>query len=107
MVYQLGDSVAGFAYSFGGTCFILFIMNIVPGLSLRASEEAEILGMDDAEIGEFAYDFVELTREVITDMDDPQGQYPNDPQGMPMGMNMEMDMHEKSYSPRHDSIEAH
>ncbi|KAI9801035.1 MAG: ammonium transporter Amt1 [Sarcosagium campestre] len=65
--YQLADSVAGFAYSFGGTCLILFIMNLIPGLSLRASEEDEVLGIDDAEIGEFAYDFVELTRDVVTD----------------------------------------
>lgn len=65
--YQLADSVAGFAYAFGGTCIILFIMNLIPGLSLRASEEAEILGIDDAELGEFAYDYVELTRDVIAD----------------------------------------
>ncbi len=52
--YQLADSATGFAYSFGGTCIILFIMNLIPGLSLRASEQAEVLGMDDAEIGEFA-----------------------------------------------------
>ncbi|EPS40753.1 hypothetical protein H072_5412 [Dactylellina haptotyla CBS 200.50] len=65
--YQLADSVAGFAYSFGGTCIILFVMNLVPGLSLRASEEAEVLGIDDAELGEFAYDYVELVREVVPD----------------------------------------
>jgi hypothetical protein len=29
-------------------------MNLIPGLSLRAPEEDEILGIDDAEIGEFA-----------------------------------------------------
>lgn len=29
-------------------------MNLIPGLSLRASEDAEILGIDDAELGEFA-----------------------------------------------------
>jgi len=29
-------------------------MNFSPGLSLRASEEDEIMGIDDAEIGEFA-----------------------------------------------------
>lgn len=52
--YQLADSVAGFTYSFGGTCIILFTMNLIPGLSLRASEEAEVLGIDDAELGEFA-----------------------------------------------------
>lgn len=52
--YQLADSISGFAYSFGGTCLILFVMNLIPGLSLRASEEDEINGIDDAEIGEFA-----------------------------------------------------
>ncbi|KAK3941510.1 ammonium transporter [Diplogelasinospora grovesii] len=66
---QLADSVAGGCYSFVGTSVILFIMNLIPGLHLRASEEAEILGIDDAEIGEFAYDYVELTREVLNDMD--------------------------------------
>lgn len=51
--YQLADSVSGGAYSFILTTAILFIMNLIPGLHLRASEEAEILGIDDAEIGEF------------------------------------------------------
>ena len=42
---------------------------MIPGLRLRASEDAEILGIDDAEIGEFAYDYVELTREVLNDVE--------------------------------------
>lgn len=54
LCYQLADSLAGFAYSFGGSCIILFLINLVPGLGLRATEEAEVIGMDDAEIGEFA-----------------------------------------------------
>ena len=66
---QLADSFAGGCYSFVGTCIILLIMNFIPGLNIRAKEEAEILGIDDAEIGEFAYDYVELTREVLTDVD--------------------------------------
>lgn len=66
---QLADSFSGGCYSFVGTCLILFIMNMIPGLTLRATEEAEILGIDDAEIGEFAYDYVELTREVLNDVD--------------------------------------
>ena len=33
-------------------------MHYIPGLRMRASEEAEILGIDDAEMGEFAYDYV-------------------------------------------------
>ncbi|PBP22576.1 ammonium transporter [Diplocarpon rosae] len=73
--YQIADSVAGAAYSFFGTCIILCVMNLIPGLSLRASEEAEILGIDDAEIGEFAYDYVELTREVLNDTDDAVSKY--------------------------------
>ena len=54
LAYQLADSVAGFAYAFCGTCIILYVMNLIPGLSLRVSEEAEVMGIDDAEIGEFA-----------------------------------------------------
>jgi len=60
--YQLADSVSGFSYSFGMTCIILFLMNLIPGLSLRVSPEEEELGLDDAQLGEFAYDYVELAR---------------------------------------------
>jgi Amt family ammonium transporter len=38
-------------------------MNLVPGLSLRASADEEVIGMDEAQLGEFAYDYVELRRE--------------------------------------------
>lgn len=38
-------------------------MNLVPGLSLRATEDEEAIGIDDAQMGEFAYDYVELRRE--------------------------------------------
>lgn len=54
IVYQLADSAAGLAYSFVGTCLILLLINFIPGLYLRATEEDEIMGMDDTEIGEFA-----------------------------------------------------
>lgn len=39
-------------------------MHYIPGLRLRASENAEILGIDDAEMGEFAYDYVGLDQEI-------------------------------------------
>ena len=55
--YQLADSVSGMTYSFVMSCIILFLINLVPGLQLRASEGSEIMGMDDAEIGEFAVSF--------------------------------------------------
>lgn len=72
--YQLADSVAGMTYSFVLTCLILgaldFIGKFVPVLKLRATEEEEVLGIDDVEIGEFAYDYVELTRDVKSPDDD-------------------------------------
>jgi hypothetical protein len=46
------------------------IMNFIPGLSLRSSEEDEIMGIDDAEIGEFAVSFFcshKPIRTLITD----------------------------------------
>ena len=98
--YQLADSVSGGVYSFGGTCLILFVMNLIPGLSLRASEEAEILGIDDAEIGEFAYDYVELTREVLNDMEDAESKYSaSHPQ--------HVHVHEKLSSPSREHVPGH
>jgi Amt family ammonium transporter len=44
-------------------------MHFIPGLSLRCTEEAEILGMDDAYMGEFAYDYVGLEAEIGHDIE--------------------------------------
>ncbi|KAL1955132.1 hypothetical protein VTO42DRAFT_8996 [Malbranchea cinnamomea] len=66
LAYQLADSVSGMAYSFFGSCTILFLINLIPGFRLRASEDAEIMGIDDAELGEFAYDYVEVTRDIVS-----------------------------------------
>ena len=83
--YQLADSLAGGGYSFAATCIILGCIDgvgrFVPLLKLRASDDEEVLGIDDIEIGEFAvrflllsrlrrslaqYDYVELTRDLQT-----------------------------------------
>jgi len=64
LAYQLADSCAGFGYSFVMTTLILWVMHYIPGLRMRTSEESEILGMDDAEMGEFAYDYVGLEQEI-------------------------------------------
>jgi Amt family ammonium transporter len=42
-------------------------MNLIPGLSLRVTPEEEELGLDDCQLGEFAYDYVELTRHMADD----------------------------------------
>lgn len=39
-------------------------MNLIPGLSLRVSADEESAGLDDGQLGEFAYDYVELSRHV-------------------------------------------
>lgn len=89
LAYQLCDGVSGLAYSFTLSCLILFILNFIPGLHLRASEQEEIMGMDETEIGEFAYDvsvsgdhetvailtemflqYVELSRDVVNGLEE-------------------------------------
>jgi hypothetical protein len=44
---------------------LAFTINRIPGLHLRATEEAELLGMDDDQLGEFAYDYVEVRRDYL------------------------------------------
>ncbi|KAJ9663802.1 ammonium transporter Amt1 [Coniosporium apollinis] len=96
--YQIADSLSGGAYSFFGTCLILAILDYIgkflPIFRLRASEEDEVLGMDDAEIGEFAYDYVELTREVAMPVDEDdlsRRSIPNE------GSSVQVNPHEKDF----------
>lgn len=52
-------------YSFVVSALLAFVIDKIPGLKLRASEEAELLGMDDDQLGEFAYDYVEVRRDYL------------------------------------------
>ena len=63
--YQIADCCAGFSWSFVLTCIILFLINLIPGLHLRVSAEDEELGIDDVQLGEFAYDYVEVQRHTV------------------------------------------
>lgn len=56
--------MAGMGYSFVMTTLILWIMHFIPYLSLRIPEEAEIVGIDDYEMGEYAYDYVGLEQDL-------------------------------------------
>ena len=62
--YQLASSVCGFLWSGGVSAIILLIMKYIPGLHLRVKEEDEALGIDETQLGEFAYDYVEILRDV-------------------------------------------
>jgi len=69
---QLADSVSGLSYSFVMTTIILWVMHFIPFLPLRCDEETEIIGIDDAEMGEFAYDYVGVEAELL-----PRHEYNN------------------------------
>jgi len=73
LAYQLADSAAGLSYSFVMTTIILWIMHFIPGMRLRCSEETEIIGVDDAEMGEFAYDYVGIDTELGPRPEYPEG----------------------------------
>jgi len=62
---QVAYIVACTAYAFVVSALLAFVINKIPGLHLRASEEAELLGMDDDQLGEFAYDYVEVRRDYL------------------------------------------
>jgi Amt family ammonium transporter len=62
---QIAYAVACSAYAFVMSAIIAKLIDLVPGLHLRASEEAELLGMDDDQLGEFAYDYVEVRRDFL------------------------------------------
>ena len=62
---QLAYVVAATGYAFVMSLILAYIINYIPGLRLRASEEAELLGMDDDQLGEFAYDYVEVRRDYL------------------------------------------
>lgn len=62
---QIAYIAACSAYTFVVTLIICYGLNYIPGLKLRADEEAELLGMDDDQLGEFAYDYVEVRRDYL------------------------------------------
>jgi Amt family ammonium transporter len=62
---QLAYVVAVTAYSFVVSAILAYAVNAIPGLHLRASAEAELMGMDDDQLGEFAYDYVEVRRDYL------------------------------------------
>ena len=65
MYIQVAYIVACSAWAFVISAAIAYAVNAIPGLHLRASEEAELLGMDDDQLGEFAYDYVEVRRDYL------------------------------------------
>jgi len=61
--YQLSGAVAVSAYAFVVTLILCIIIDYIPFLGLRATEEGEVVGIDLLELGEFSYDYVHHRRE--------------------------------------------
>lgn len=70
LVIQLADGATGLGYSLVVTCLILFAISHIPGMHLRVSDAEEVLGIDECEIGEFAYDYVEIDRDVANSVEE-------------------------------------
>lgn len=51
------------SYTFVVTAFLAKCVDLIPGLHLRNTPEAEKRGMDEIEIGEFASDYIEIRRD--------------------------------------------
>lgn len=62
---QVAYICATVGWSFTISLLIAYLINLVPGLKLRATDKAEILGMDEDQCGEFAYDYVEVRRDFL------------------------------------------
>jgi len=62
--YQLANSVSIVSYTFVMSMILLVIIDYIPGLSFRASEEAEIVGIDEDQNGETGYDYAYIQRDI-------------------------------------------
>ncbi|KAF3906058.1 hypothetical protein ABW21_db0207247 [Orbilia brochopaga] len=62
---QIAYVLACLSYAFVVSAAIAKIIDLIPGLHLRASDHAELMGMDDDQLGEFAYDYVEVRRDYL------------------------------------------
>lgn len=63
MYKQVAFIGASVGYTAVMTLLIAYLVNYIPGCHWKVSEEAEQAGIDASEVGEFAYDYVELRRD--------------------------------------------
>ncbi|KPV74439.1 uncharacterized protein RHOBADRAFT_44929 [Rhodotorula graminis WP1] len=64
MGLQLAGVTSIVFYTAVMTYVLLFLINLIPGCKFRSTEEAEIVGIDEEQLGEFAYDYLELRRDI-------------------------------------------
>ncbi|CAF0850645.1 unnamed protein product [Adineta ricciae] len=64
LAYQLAIASAGFAWSFVITLILLLIMDRIPGLKLRTTEDGEMQGIDYDQFNEYTHDYINFQREI-------------------------------------------
>jgi len=65
LAIQLGWCAATTAWTGGVTFLIMLVIDHIPGIGpFRASETAEIIGVDEEQCGEFAYDYAFINRDL-------------------------------------------
>lgn len=89
--YQLGYSCAVGFYCFVVTYSLMFIIDHIPYCHLRSSVEAEIIGIDEDQAGEWAYDYACLQRDL-------EGNYRSHPDAPMEHENAPSEMSEKAAS---------
>ncbi|KAJ9123589.1 hypothetical protein QFC24_003805 [Naganishia onofrii] len=62
--YQLADCTTACAYSFVVTTALCWMFHFIPFLRLKTTEEEEIVGIDDAFLGEFTNDYIAIDPEL-------------------------------------------
>ncbi|KAF2200783.1 ammonium transporter-like protein [Delitschia confertaspora ATCC 74209] len=106
---QFAYVIACSAYAFVISAILAYGIDKIPGLHLRADEQAELLGMDDDQLGEFAYDYVEVRRDYLAwtpAKDQPMGEEHTIPQGDRHGITQHSQMLEGK-EPSETSGEQH
>ncbi|BGP58638.1 hypothetical protein JCM8202v2_006307 [Rhodotorula sphaerocarpa] len=61
---QLAYICAVWGWTFVVSYALMFLINLIPGCKFRVDEEGEIIGVDEVELGEWAYDYIQIRREV-------------------------------------------
>jgi len=87
---QFAYICACYAYTFVVTALLAKGVDMIPGMHLRASMEAETMGMDEDQIGEFATDYIEIRRDFL------DWTPPND--GLRSSTNDIEDVHDKTHA---------
>ncbi|GAA5849152.1 hypothetical protein JCM8547_006463 [Rhodosporidiobolus lusitaniae] len=67
MGYQLAGCLTIAAYTSVVSYSLLVVINLIPGCKFRCSEDYEIIGVDEGELGEFAHDYLHLDRDISYD----------------------------------------